>query len=248
MNTFKVYVKKEFMEWSRHYKYLILGIGILLFALLDPIMLKLLPDMLKSSYGDEIASSMIFTQKKAMQNYIKDLMQIGLLFITFLSSGLLCEELTSDKYIFPYTKGASPMGMTYGKFFNAITTSVTFIFIGFFINYYYATLLFKGEILTIYDTLTSAILISVVYIVNISLSMFFSSIFSKTFVAGIVTVLINFLTMTLSVFEFFSKFIPYSLVNSANNFSFKNTSFTLFFSIFISIVLVFLTSILMDRK
>ena len=52
MRTFKAYFEKEIMESIRQYRYLVLAVGIIVFAILDPLMLKLLPKILANQYPE----------------------------------------------------------------------------------------------------------------------------------------------------------------------------------------------------
>jgi ABC-2 type transport system permease protein len=72
MITFKAYFKKEIMESKRQYKYIILAVGIIAFAILDPVMLKLLPKILENQLqgqGD-LNLLIVSTPKAAINNYI----------------------------------------------------------------------------------------------------------------------------------------------------------------------------------
>ena len=72
MTTFKAYFKKEIMESKRQYKYIILAVGIIAFAIIDPFMLKLLPKILEKQLQGDLSSLFIATPKSAINNYIKE--------------------------------------------------------------------------------------------------------------------------------------------------------------------------------
>lgn len=247
MWTFKTFFKKEFMESIRQYKFIMLAAGILLFALLDPIMLKLLPNILKNQLPADISSLLITTQKTALQNYIKDLNQIGLLFIVFIFSGTLSDEINNQKLVFPYSKGASPENIVLAKFLSYLIAVLIFTIIGFIVNYYYVTILFTKDIVT-FSGLTPAItLVFVYFIFNIALTLFFSSLSKKGLIAGIITLAVNFLTIPLAGIKSISKFVPYNLINAANKFSFQDCFTSIIFVLAISILLLILTIVKMNR-
>ena len=56
MQTFKAYFKKEVLEAVRTNKYIILFVGTIFWALLDPLLLKLLPIILESSLPVDMTS------------------------------------------------------------------------------------------------------------------------------------------------------------------------------------------------
>jgi len=68
MKSYKAYFKKEIKESIRSHKYLILFIGIIFWALLDPLMLKLLPLMLRNYLQPELAAQFsTFTRDSAFE-------------------------------------------------------------------------------------------------------------------------------------------------------------------------------------
>ncbi|MCM0648328.1 hypothetical protein NBE98_08065 [Clostridium swellfunianum] len=247
MWTFKAYFKKEFIESVRQYKYLMLAAGILLFALLDPIMLKLLPDILKSQLPADISALFVTTQKTAVQGYIKDLNQIGLLFIIFIFCGTLSDEIYNQKLVFPYSKGARPASAVLAKFFNYILAVCVFTAIGFLVNYYYVTILFSKDPLEIASLLPSITLVSVYFIFNASLAMLLSSLFKRGLVGGILTLAVSLATSALAGLKNIGKFIPYKLVSLANGFTFENSTFTIVFVTMLSIIFIALTIFRMSK-
>lgn len=241
MRTFKAYFKKEVTESIRNYKYLVLGIGLLIFAVLDPIMLKMLPDILKNQVPMDISSLFKVDKAYAATNYIKDLYQIGLLVVVFTYSGTLGDEIWGHKLVFPYSRGASPRAMVLAKFIHHVLAVTIFVFLGFILNYYYACVLFSGGNINISSVLTSAALISAYYIFSISLLLLFSSLFKKSVFSGILVLIICYLLGTLSFIDKIKDYSPYNLVSLANKFSFDGSTGTLITSLIISVSLIILT-------
>jgi ABC-2 type transport system permease protein len=241
MKTFKAYFKKEILESIRQYRYLILAIGILLFAIMDPIMLKLLPVIMKSQIPADLSSLMVFTPKTAAQNYIKDLYQVGLMFVIFALSGTLSDEISNGKLIFPYSMGGRPSGIVLAKVLHNISTTAILTFIGFSLNYYYICILFTGEALSYNQILISAFLTIVFYSFAITLVTLFSSIFKKGIISGAITISIIYLTSTLANFKSLGKFIPYKLIAGANTFSFKSMEFPVIFTVIECIIFAVIT-------
>jgi ABC-2 type transport system permease protein len=247
MWTFKAYFKKEFTEGVRQYKYIMLAAGILLFALLDPIMLKLLPDILKSQLPADLNALFVTTQKTAVQNYIKDLNQIGLMFVIFIVGGTLNDEVYNQKLVFPYSKGARPGSIVLAKFLNYSLAVCLFIIAGFLANYYYITILFSKDPLVFTSLMPSIVLVVIYFIFNISLAMLFSSIFKRGLVSGILTLAVSLTTSTLSGLKPIGKFVPYNLINAANQFSFNESTITLIFISALSLLFISITIIRMSK-
>jgi ABC-2 type transport system permease protein len=247
MWTFKAYFKKEFIEAIRQYKYLMLAAGVLLFALADPIMLKMLPEILKSQLPAELSALFVTTQKTAVQSYIKDLNQIGLLFIVFIFSGTLSDEIYNQKLVFPYSKGSRPESVVLAKFLNYALAAGLFTAIGFLVNYYYVTILFSKDPLEFSNLISSIALVVVYFIFNISLTMLFSSLFKKGLVSGILTLAVSLTTSALTGLKSIGKFIPYKLVEIANQFTFDNSTTTIIFTLALSVAFIILTIVRMNK-
>lgn len=247
MTTFKAYFKKEIMESKRQYKYIILAVGIIAFAILDPFMLKLLPKILEKQLQGDLSSLFIATPKSAINNYIKDLFQIGSLFIIFTMASTLNEEINRQKLVFPYSKGSKPIGIVLAKIIHYTIVVTILTFIGFLTCYYYAGILFEGEKASLLGVINSSILMSVYYFFNISLVTFFSSFVKKSVTAGFITLMITFLSAALVNLNTIGKFMPYKLVEGANSFTLDSYLYTIGFSILCSIIFIVVTIFNMNK-
>ena len=247
MWTFKAYFKKETKESIRQYKYIMLAVGILLFALLDPLMLKLLPTLLKNQLPADISTIFVTTQKTAVQSYIKELNQIGLLFIIFIFSGTLSDEIYNQKLVFPYSKWARPGSIVLAKFLNYLIAVCLFTIIGFLLNFYYINILFAKDSLDFMSLIPSIILVIIYFMFNITLTLFFSSILKKGLTGGIITIAVSFASSALSGIDTIGKFIPYKLLNKANEFTFNNSYTTIIFTIILSLTFLVLTILRMNK-
>lgn len=253
MNTFKAYLKKEIFESYRQYRYLVLIAGIFFFAVATPIMNKLLPDILKSQMGSDkktlSALTALFhpTIKYVLQNYIKDLFQIGTLIVVFTLCGSFSEEITTKKFVFPYAKGAIPKQIVLAKAVHYILVVTAIVICGFFINYYYTTLLFKGDAIPIDKIITSALYMCIYYVFNITLTLFFSSIIKKGIVSGIIVLVISYFSSLLNGVKAISKFSPYRLVATASSFSSKDINETVLIIIIYCVIFILAAIIRMER-
>jgi len=247
MTTFKAYFKKEIMESKRQYKYIILAVGIIAFAILDPFMLKLLPKILERQMQGDLSLLIIATPKSSINNYIKDLFQIGSLFIVFTLSSSLNDEINGEKLVFPYSKGSKPPGIVLAKIIHYTIVVTILTFIGFLTCDYYAGSLLQGEKVSFSGVMNSAILMSVYYFFNITLVTLFSSFVKKGVTAGFITLMITFFSATLVNLNTIGKFIPYKLVQGANSFTLENYYFTIVSSIVYSIIFIMLIIFRMNK-
>lgn len=247
MTTFKAYFRKEIMEAKRQYKYIILAVGIIAFAILEPFMLKLLPKILEKQLQGNLSSLFVVTPKGAINNYIKDLFQIGTLFITFTLASTLNDEINEEKFVFPISKGSKPIGIVLAKIIHYTIVVIILTFIGFLTCAYYGSILFQGEKVALSGIMNSALLMSVYYFFNISLVTLFSSFVKKGVTAGFMTVMITFISAALVNLNTIGKFMPYKLVEGANLFTLESYSYTIVFSIMCSMLFIIGTIFKMNK-
>lgn len=207
MRTFNAYFKKEILEAIRTNKYLILFVGTIFWALLDPLLLKLLPIFLRSSLPVDMSPLLLdFTRDTAFQNFIGDFFEIGTLFFAFTLMGLLANEIRFKKLVLPYTGGADPAGMVLAKYIHYGATLSIFILISFLTNYFYTDQLFSGGILSVGIVLRSALLYILYYCVLLAILLYLSSLFKRGLAAGIIVLVMGY---TMSIFNQFPGIRPY---------------------------------------
>lgn len=219
MGTFKAYFKKEIIESIRQYRYIILIVGLIFFAISEPIMMKLLPGILKSQVNGDISSLFVITRKSVLQNYIKDLFQLGTIFIVFSMAGSLSDEIANQKFVFPYSKGCKPSGIVLSKVLHYSIAAALITFSGFCISFYYTNLLIKGESVSFNNVAVSAFLVILYFIFIINLAVFFSSMLKKGLAAGFITLGIVYFSSILNNIESLRDFIPYRLIYDASLYS-----------------------------
>lgn len=241
MNTFNAYIKKEILEALRQYKYIIIAVGIILFAISGPITLKLMPMILKSQSGISIDSDKFMNIQYCLQSFISSLSQTSIMFIVFTVCTSIGEEITLQKLVFPYSKGASPFFIVISKFINYSIPVLILTTAGIFINHYYASVLFKNSDVAISKLFTVSLLISLYFIFNISLALFFSSLIKKGIFAGIVTLVIGYASAAIIKIPRVKDFLPYKLVSDCSVLTFNNITFTVIFTSVLTIIFLIAT-------
>ena len=159
MKTFKAYFKKEMLEATRTYKYLILFSGIVFWAIMNPLMIKLMPLILKNYLPADL--SVLFSEYSldmAFMDFMGDIFQLSTFFIVLSLMGLISNEVYRKRLVFPYSRGAEPAGFVTAKYIHYMFTVSLFILVAFLTNYFYITRLFKGGILSIGIVLKSSLL------------------------------------------------------------------------------------------
>lgn len=215
MKSFKAYIKKEIIEGIRSYRFLILLLVMVIFAILDPLMLKLLPVLLKNQVPEGVTELFKITQTFAVQNYIKDISQLINIVIILTLAGLLVDERNNKTLVFQYSKGVSVTGMIIGK--NTVYTVALpiSIFIGFCVNYYYSSVLFIEEPVAIASILKIAGLFSVYYIFIVSLVIFLGSFSQRKLFVGIGSLAIVFTLSALGSINVIKHYLPSNLLSLA---------------------------------
>lgn len=216
MNSFTAYFSKEILEAKRQHKYIIIAVAILFFAILDPMLLKLLPKLLANEVPQELINTMKITKESAVVNYFKDLFQIGSMILVFVISSSLCDEINSKKLIIPLSKGADTSSIVLAKFVHFVLAIIFALFIGFMVNYYYVNILFNEGSVELKAMFSGVVYFSLYYCFIIAQTLCFSALFSKGFTAGILSLTITFIMAALNGIKNLGKYIPYGLVTEAN--------------------------------
>ena len=198
MKTFNAYLKKEILESVRTNKYLILFVGTIFWALMVPLMLKLMPLLFKSLPIDLSAVFADFNRDAAFMSFLGDFFEVGTLFFALTLMGIVSNEVYYKRLVFPYSSGADPTGMILAKYIHYSLTFSIFILIAFLTNYFYTNRLFEGGILGIGIVIRSALLYILYYAVLLSLLIFLSSLFRRGLIAGITVIVLGY---TLSIFN-----------------------------------------------
>ncbi|MCK5567146.1 MAG: hypothetical protein KAI62_04490, partial [Actinomycetia bacterium] len=198
MKTFNAYFKKEVTEAIRTNKYLILFIGTIFWALMIPLILKLMPLFLKSLPIDLSAVFADFNRDAAFISFLGDFFEVGTLFFALTLMGLISNEVYYKRLVFPYSAGADTAGMVLAKYIHYGLTFSVFILIAFLTNYFYTNRLFEGGILGIGIVMRSALLYMAYYAFLLSFLIFLSSLFRRGIITGIIVIVLGY---TLSIFN-----------------------------------------------
>jgi len=218
MQTFRHYFKKEALEALRTNKYIILFVGTIFWALMDPLLLKLLPILLRSSLPIDMTSLLPgLNRDTAFANFAGDLFEIGTLFFGFTLMGLLANEIRFKKLIFPRVRGARFGGIVLAKYIHYSLVLIIFIFIAFLTNYFYTVQLFEGGMLSINMVLRAAVLYSVYYCVLLAILLFLSSLFKRGLFAGITIIVFAYTMSIFNQFQGIRQYLPNYLLLKAQD-------------------------------
>lgn len=170
-------IRKEFLEYIRTKKFLILVVVLLFIALSSPITAKLLPYIFESIDLQGIKITIPDpTYIDAVDQYIKNLSQIGIFVIIFLVSGSIADEKTNKTFEILLTKPLSRAHIIIAKFaswFIALTSTVIAT-AGIF--YFYSVSLFEAFDLMHFSIITGLMLVYILTVASVTL---LASTFSK---------------------------------------------------------------------
>lgn len=216
MRTFKAYFKKEIIESIRHHRYLVLFFGFVLFSIMDPIIVKLMPMLLKGQIPEELINQIVFNPIDGANNYMKDVFQFTNIIVIMSLMGIINDEITTQKFGFPWSKGAKAEGVVLAKFFHYSIVIFFSAIVGFVVNTYYINFLFEGDKVSYWTMLQSALLFTQYFVFTIAFLFFLSSMFKRGVGAAIIVLLFNYFTPMFINILSWTQWIPHTLVIQAN--------------------------------
>lgn len=180
MSVLHVMIKKELLEIYRSKKFLILIILFAFVAISSPIIAKILPSILKSMPATPGLTINLPdpTWRDAMDQFIKNIGQIGSIVLFILFAGSISEEKNKKTLELVLTKPVSRTNFILAKFMaNIGATKVVFILAA-IVFYIYTTSLLGAFSLLNFVWLAIFLLIFIVFV--ISLSLFYSAIMNSS--------------------------------------------------------------------
>ncbi|PWJ51334.1 ABC transporter permease [Faecalicatena contorta] len=146
MRNYTVFLKKEIFEYTKTYKLLIMLMVFAVFGITNPLMAKLLPEILGSLMADSISMSLPeATAFDAWTQFFKNATQMGLIVTVILFSGVLSSELSTGTLINMLTKGLSRTVVILSKYTCMVLVWTISIALCFGLTYGYTVYLFPGD-------------------------------------------------------------------------------------------------------
>lgn len=219
-NSFKTYVKKEIIEGMRTKKFLVLAIGVLFFALSDPIMLKLMPEILKNEMqGADLSMLFELSQKAALDSYTSNLFQLSTLIIVLSMMGIITKERSDKTLTIPVSMGCSINGIVLAKLLVYGIFIILINVIGMLIAFYYSGIIFGFTYGSLFAAAVSGAVYGLFFVFALSVLILASSFAKKSFLAVTVTLLLIYLMPLASNFDAVKRYLPVNLLTEANYFA-----------------------------
>lgn len=146
MKGYLAFLKKEIFEYTKTYKLFIMLMVFAVFGITNPLMTKLMPDILESLMtGDVIITLPEPTAYDAWTQFFKNATQMGLIVMAILFSGVLSSELSKGTLINMLTKGLSRTSVILSKYTCMVLVWTVSIALCFGLTYVYTVFLFPQD-------------------------------------------------------------------------------------------------------
>ncbi len=205
------------MESSRQSKYLILGAFFGFFALFTPIMLRLMPSIIESQMPGFPRELMEFDAVYSVQNYIRNIYQLGNMAVAFVLMGVLADERLQGKLVYPVSQGASMTGVVGAKLIHYGAAVSTIVFASTMLNYYYSVVLFPGSDPGLVAAARSAGLLTAYFATRVVIVVFASALFTKPLAAGLAALVVSYVEPIIAPLPHWKSLVAYSLIDLASN-------------------------------
>lgn len=216
MKSYIAFTKKEFTEYFRSSKMVLMIIVFLILGLMSPLLAKFTPEILKSLASDGLSIKVAApTAIDSWTQYYKNMSQFGLIVLVILFSGILTNEISKGTLINMLTKGLKRSTVILAKMTMASISWTIAYLVAFFITYGYTIYFWpKDSLDNLFLAAACLWLFGLFLIASIMLgSVVFKGIGgSLLFTGGLVA-----LMFILDIFPKLSKYNPIRLVSSNLN-------------------------------
>jgi len=214
MRDFRYHIHKELLEAFRTKKLMVLGIVVIFFALLDPVMLRLTPYMLEQIGGIDISGMIQLSQVAQMKEFQQDIYQLFTIVLVIIIGNVWLNEVKQETLIIPLSKGLKLGSIMKGKIVVYALYVNLLMLAGYSINYYYSGVIF-GFGVDYYQVVISAMLMGIFYTFAIVLIIALSPVISNFPGVVFVTLIILFGGPFLVSLLEIEAFTPFGLLNEA---------------------------------
>lgn len=214
---------KELRYGARNSRFIILAASFLFYALLTPIMTKvILPQVLKSQFpgmGTDLLEQMInMTQTGSLQSYIGDIFELGTIIVAFTLCGLLAQDIRDNTLVMPLCSGKSYHGILLSKLIVFGCSLLIIPVAALSASYAYSGLLFS------FDVSFTAVLLSGFYqglylVFLLALILLIGTLISKPVATGLLALGITYFQNLIGGLFDVKKYLPAGLISSSVNLS-----------------------------
>ena len=146
MKNYLAFFRKELLEYTRTYKLFIMLIVFCILGITNPLMAKLLPELINSMLTQGMTITLAEpTALDAWNQFFKNTTQMGLIVLVVIFSGILSSELTKGTIINMLTKGLSRTTVILSKYSAMILVWTVSLLSSFLLTWVYSSYLFPND-------------------------------------------------------------------------------------------------------
>ncbi len=175
-------LKKELKEQLKTYRFLIISVVFLIFGLMTPLMLKYMPEILQMAGEDIIIDIPPATAVQVLTEYADTIAQVGVLMAVLFTMGAISRESEKGTAAMVLSKPVNRVAFILAKLFSLNTSFIAALLLASLAGYGYTVLLLGGADVVAFIALNG--LLVLFFVVVISVTLLFSSIFKSQLAAG----------------------------------------------------------------
>lgn len=234
---------KELRYALRSGRILILFASFLFFALLTPVMLKIvLPMVLSGQFSGDVPQAIggltDMTQLDCIRNYMEDVLQIGTIIIAFTLCGLTASEIRDNTWVLPLCSGKRFERMIGAKLLVFGSLLILVPIIALFADYGYSGILYGFEI-GLLPILYSGLLQGIYVLFLLSCLMMWGVLLKRPIPAGFMTLAVAFGIHFVSSLLRFEEWTPSGLLAHADRLT-PTLDSALFIPLVMTVILIVL--------
>lgn len=203
----KAFIKKEFIQNIRNYKFFIIGLVFIFFGFSNPIMARLMNEILLMSGLDiNLADP---TSYDAWIQFFKNYTTVLFIFL-FLFASIITSEIQRGTLISMLTRGLKRSSIIMSKFLLLVVTWIIGYSFYFLITYLYTPLLLPGSL----NNLIISGIFPLLFGIFMIMLLILGSVSTKNTIGALAFSIIGYLSCSvLSIFEQFNFLNPYILIS-----------------------------------
>jgi len=252
MKGYLAFLKKEIFEYVKTYKLLIMLMVFAIFGVANPLMAKLLPEILGSLVTDGIVILIPdATAYDAWTQFFKNATQIGLIVMVILFSGVLASELSKGTLINLLTKGLSRTAVILSKYTSMVLLWTASIALCFGLTYGYTVYLFPAD--EVSNLLFSVFCLWLFGLFLLAVLLFSAALTKSSYGCLLITGVVVVICMLVNIIPAAHRYNPVSLAADnmgliTNSIEVSSLYSTIFISFLLSLLFVSLSVFIFRKK
>lgn len=246
-------LKKEWIFASRSGRLFILIMSFIFLAVLTPIMLKvLIPEIFRMQFPnlpiEEINRMINASQLTAIQGFMSDLFELGLIIVVFTLCSIMAQEIKDNTLVFPIVSGNKFVNIIGSKVILFGTMLGLLVTVSILICYAYAGILFEFEV-PLQDVLYAGSLQGIYFLFIVSNLILWGALLKRALPTGFVTLVIAYAMQTVGGLLNIHTYLPSGLIDFSSKLQFQSQDVITSVSItmFLIVIMMIITHAAMKK-